>query len=122
GDGYELVFRSLGQQGLTRARINRELRPVTQADWQRARDIDVEGARRVGERTGAGGDLVRAREKGYDLISAPSHMPAFADIRSDAAGMIWARDYVAPGDTVATHEWFVFDGTGRWVTSVETSA
>lgn len=122
GEGYELVFRSLDDTAVTRSRIGRELRPVTQESWRRARDIDIEGARRMAERTGRSGDAVRAREKGYDLISAPSHMPAFAEIRSDAAGMIWARDYVAPGDTVATHEWFVVDATGRWVTSVAVPA
>lgn len=47
----------------------------------------------------------------YDRITYPAEMPAYGDVRTDAAGHLWIQDYPAPGDPPLS--WTVFDRGGR---------
>lgn len=45
------------------------------------------------------------------VVTVPEEMPAYGDIRADAAGYLWVQDYRAPGDPAPS--WTVFDAEGE---------
>lgn len=55
------------------------------------------------------------RRRARVLAEAPfrDELPAYAELRTDAAGNLWARSHARPGSRMAS--WSVFDPQGRWL-------
>lgn len=72
----------------------------------------------IQERLAAFPPEVRAdEEQALRAIPRPTMAPSFLDLRVDAAGRLWARDFTFPGEAQL---WKVFDREGRWLGEVET--
>jgi hypothetical protein len=65
-----------------------------------------------------GSDPARLRqfEEDFRAVPFPDSMPAYRSFRVDREGMLWVREYQAPG--APSLAWSVFDAEGRWVTDV----
>jgi hypothetical protein len=112
--GFELVFHSILDGRQTRARINREPIPVSESDWRAAVSSDLELYSRLSFATP---ERRRVRERGFDLAERPSHKPAFERLSVDRDGNVWALSSESTDET-DVREWYVFDASGRWITSV----
>jgi hypothetical protein len=72
-------------------------------------DIDAYWDRELSSRNER---YVSALQRMRDVMVFPEFFPAFADLRTDDRGRLWARAYAPPGSDVS--EWYVFDD-GEWV-------
>ena len=107
GDRYEIAVRDTSGALVRLLRIPGVERPVTPADV----DAHI-------ERVTAAADPAVRQQRAAALreLAAPPRMPAVSRLVVDDEGRLWAMDFLAPRDTVAT--WRVFDGEGRWQATV----
>ena len=109
GDGWQLARWAPDGRLQRLVRVAGAERPVAPADLDAhvARVTDgMEAAQRQGV------------EEGLRALPLPSRMPSVGRMLHDAQGRLWAMDFVAPSDTVAT--WRVFDPEGRQLGVVRT--
>jgi hypothetical protein len=53
-------------------------------------------------------------------IEVPSTLPVFDELRVDAAGYLWVREYRVPWEGDAASDWWIFDPSGEWLGSIRT--
>lgn len=109
GDGWQLAQWSTDGRLQRLVRVAGGERPVTPADL----DAHV-------SRVTEGMDAQRRQgvEEGLRALPLPSRMPSVGRMLHDAQGRLWAMDFAASFDTVAT--WRVFDPDGRQLGVVRT--
>lgn len=120
GLGYEL--REFGADGKLR-RIVRERRssaPVTASEIAAFKEAQVEVARteRLSNESHRAMHVAGV-EAAMAWVSFPKQKPAFAALKRDPAGNLWAREY---GDSTQAQHWDLFDRTGRLLGTVDTPA
>jgi len=107
-DSPEIGVHSPGGSLTRSIRWARTARPVTEADFERAKQSVLNRAESDAER-------LRTEEM---LAAMPrmNSMPAFEAFLIDRVGNFWVEDYQAPGAQVES--WTVFDRAGRWLGTV----
>lgn len=87
-------------------------RELTPAHIETLFQREVEAARDAGNEA-----RVSALHRARDGMDFPRHFPAFAELRGDDRGRVWAREFALPDDPNV--EWWVFSESG-WVGRLET--
>jgi hypothetical protein len=108
GGGYELAQYDTTGRLLRLARLPGEMRRVT------AEDVEARIEQTTSAVTDAG-----ARQRaaaGLRELPVPERMPAIARLLVDDEDRLWAMDFLAPRDTVAT--WRVLDADGGYLGTV----
>ena len=83
----------------------------------RAEDIQVDPRLRPELRIPMEAEMLRVPQSQLE-----EHFPAFAEIKSDAAGYLWVREYEPPKEAGPAPVWTVFGPEGRVLGFVETPA
>jgi hypothetical protein len=114
GSARDFELRWLDRNGRLKGiiRWNAEPQPVTAEEWsytsaqieQFFRDYPDE----------------RAYGPPADYYRAPDTKPAYADLLVDDRGRVWVQQYGRYGgfEVEPSHDWWLFDATGRWVAQV----
>lgn len=109
-DSFEVEVYRPGH-GLERlVRVVRPARPVTPAVLEAKKREELEAAPDAERRRGV--------ERRFAELSPPEFLPAYSGFRLDDTGVLWVEEYRAPGE--AEPRWQLFDGEGRWLTTVVT--
>lgn len=102
GDAWEVRTFDRTGRPVQILRVDEPRRRVTDADIASFVEQALAGAN-VGNPAGL--------RQAYDRITYPAEMPAYGDVRTDAAGRLWIQDYSAPGDPPPS--WTVFERDGE---------
>lgn len=94
-------------------RLDLEPEPVGDADWEAARDAELEAIEDIGFRNGVA--------EFYKTAPRPATKPVWSDLLTSEEGWLWVERFSAPGSDGPTR-WWRFDPDGALIDEVEVPA